>query len=82
LINIEVKKSNKCNGEYSLYITFPYDQNIVNIMREQVIRYWLPDTKKWELPLKSFDNLKKQLKDYQLNIVDLNEKLSNFNFNR
>jgi hypothetical protein len=82
LINIEVKKSNKCNGDYSLYITFPYDQNIVNIIREQVIRYWLPDTKEWELPLKSFDNLKEQLKDYKLNIVDLDEKLSNFNFNR
>lgn len=82
MIKIEVKKSNKCNGDYSLYITFPYDQNIVNIMREQVIRYWLPDTKEWELPLKSFDNLKEQLKDYKLNIIDLNEKLSNFNFNR
>ena len=68
MINIKIDKSNKCNGEYSLYISFPYNQNIVNIMREQTIRYYNPNTKEWELPIKSFDKLKEQLKDYQINM--------------
>ena len=58
MINIKIEKANKCNGEYSLYISFPYDQKIVNIMREQTIRYWHPDTKEWELPIKSFEKFK------------------------
>lgn len=82
MINIKIDKSNKCNGEYSLYITFPYDANVVNIMREQIIRYWHPDTKEWELPFKSLDRIKEQLKKYEINILDSNDIISNFNFNR
>ena len=82
MINIKIDKSNKCNGQYSLYVSFPYNQNIVNIMREQTIRYWLPDTKEWELPIKSLDKLKDSLKNYELDISDSNRILSNFNFNR
>lgn len=70
MITIKIDKSNKCNGDYSLYVSFPYDPIIVNIMREQTIRYWHPNTKEWELPLKIFDNLKEQLKHYELNIVN------------
>lgn len=82
MIKIEVKKSDKCNGEYSLFISFPYDQNIINIIREQIIRYWHPEQKEWELPLKAFPDIQKAFKDYKLNIVDSNKILSNFNFNR
>lgn len=73
MIDIKLNKSDKCNGEYSLYISFPYNQNIVNVMREQTIRYWHPDTKEWELPAKSFDSLKKQLKDYEIHLANFNE---------
>lgn len=73
MVNIKIAKSNKCNEEYSLYISFPYEQDIVNIMREQTIRYYNPNTREWELPIKSFDKLKEALKDYQLNIVNSNE---------
>ena len=82
MINIEIKKSNKCNGEYSLFISFPYDQNIVNIIRNQIIRYWHPDEKQWEIPLKNLNSLKNELKDYDLNILDSNEILSNLEINR
>ena len=64
MINIKIDKSNKCNGEYSLYISFPYEPTIVNIMREQTIRYWHPDKKEWELPIKSFNKIKEQLTSY------------------
>ena len=82
MINIEVKESNKCNGEYSLFLTFPYNFEIISILREQIIRYWDPETKEWELPLKSFEDIKNKLKDYELNIVDSKNLLANFNSNR
>ena len=77
MINIQVDKSEKCNGNYSLYITFPYNQNIVEIMRSEPIRYWHPESKEWEIPVKSFPKLKEKLKDYELNIYDSNGILSN-----
>ncbi len=82
MVTIQIDKSNKCNGDYSLYISFPYEQRIVDIMRNQPIRYWHTEIKQWELPLKSFNNLKQQLQDYKLNIVDSQNILSNFDFNR
>ena len=82
MITINIKKSDKCNGDYSLFISFPYDRYIVNIMKEQTIRYWHPDSKEWEIPYKNLDKLKDILKDYELNIVDIKNLLSNNNLNR
>lgn len=76
-IKIRIDKSDKCNGDYSLFVSFPYNQKIVDIMREQIIRYWHPDEKEWELPFKIFNELSEQLSDFELNIVDSKNILSN-----
>lgn len=73
MISIKIDKSEKCNGEYSLYVSFPYDPIIVTKIKEQSIRYYNPNTREWELPVKSLDKLKEALKDYELNIVNSNE---------
>ena len=70
MIVIEIKKSDKCNGEYSLFVTFNYNPVIVDIMREQQVRYWNPTLKCWELPLKALDKLKKALSRYDVRIID------------
>lgn len=72
-VNIKIDKSNKCNGDESLFISFTYDSNLVNIMRQQSIRYYNPNTKEWEIPAKKLDDIKLQLKDYELNIVNCND---------
>ena len=70
MIVIEVKKSDKCNGDYSLFITFNYNPVIVDIMRSQSIRYWNSTLKCWELPLKALPKLKKELSPYDVRILD------------
>ena len=82
MITIKIDKSNKCNGEYSLYVSFPYDANIVDIIKRQSIRYYNPNTREWELPVKSFDRLKEELHQYDINVLNSNDNISNFNFNR
>lgn len=75
MITIKIDKSNKCRGEYSLYVSFPYDPIIVNIIKEQIIRYYNPNTREWELPIGSLDNLKKSLSDYDIYMSKTNEDL-------
>lgn len=82
MIHIDVDKSNKCNGEYSLYISFPYDKDIVDTIRQEPIRYWNPETKKWEVPVKRYDELAYKLSDYDISITDSNEILSKLSSNR
>lgn len=50
MINIKIDKSNKLNGEYSLFITFDFDMRIVNAIREFPSKYWDAANKTWELP--------------------------------
>ena len=76
MVTIEINKSDKCNGDYSLFVTFEYNAKIVDIMRNQVIRYWHPDMKCWELPLKVLNKLQNELSEYHINLVD-NENILN-----
>lgn len=50
MININIAKANKCNGDYSLFITFDFDMRIVNAIREFPSKYWYAEDKIWELP--------------------------------
>ena len=57
MITLKIDKPNKCNGDYSIFVSFPYDMNIINTIRELPTRYWLNDTKEWEVPFKKLEDL-------------------------
>lgn len=73
MIKIQIRESTKCETEQSGYVTFPYDPTIVNIMRIQPIRFWLADTKEWEVPYNMINRLVENLKGYQV-IISLGEE--------
>lgn len=68
MITIEIKRANKTGNDLSLYISFPYDQNVINIMRELPCRYWHNDLKAWETPFKQLGYLLTQLSKYEIEI--------------
>lgn len=68
MITIEIKRANKTGNDLSLYISFPYDQNVINIMRELPCRYWHNDLKAWETPFKQLGHLLTQLSKYEIEI--------------
>ena len=57
MITLRIDKPNKCNGDYSVFVSFPYDMEIVNAIRELPTRYWNADNKEWEIPLKKLESL-------------------------
>ena len=70
MITLKIDKPNKCNGDYSIFVSFPYDMNIINIIRELPTRYWLNDTKEWEVPFKKLGELVDTFADkYEMQIV-------------
>lgn len=68
MIRIDIQKSVKCNEDYSLFVSFPYDANIVDIIREQLIRYWDAENKRWELPFSTLGNLVSAFQKYEIEI--------------
>lgn len=70
MVRIEIKSAYKVQGIKSLFITFPYNTKILNIIRSYMIKWWHPETKEWELAYKYLDNLKNDLKDYEIDIVN------------
>lgn len=54
MITIRVAKAEKCYEDYSLFISFPYNQSIIDSVRSFPTRYWDKDNKEWELPFSNF----------------------------
>ena len=75
MINIEIKDSKKCNGDYSLFVSFEYDTNILDIVKSFPTRIYNKDDKTWELPFNQLGNIVNKLSDYDITITGKYVKL-------
>jgi len=69
MINIQIRESKKINGDLSAFISFPYDDKLVSIMRNQNNRFWHASTKEWEIPAKTLLNVINQIGDKPITIT-------------
>lgn len=69
MVKIDIQKSVKCNGDYSLFVTFPYDNKLVEIIRGVSERYWDAENKKWECAFKALPTLISKMQDYEIEIT-------------
>lgn len=80
MIKVEIKKSVKCNGDFALFLSFPYNADILNVVRSLPSRYWDNDNKIWEVPFNKLqyllDNLSDQVFDISGEYVQIPEKKS------
>lgn len=69
MINIVVKESKQNTIDaYSLFASFPYNEKIVDVIRECPIRYWNKEDKTWEVPIKKLSYLVENLSDFDFDI--------------
>lgn len=68
MINIEIKDSKTCNGDYSLFISFEYNSDVVNIIKSFPTRVYDKDDKTWEVPFNQLGNVVSKLSDYDITI--------------
>lgn len=57
MIRIEERPSGKVSGNSSLFVSFPFDQRMVNCVRSLDVKVWHRETKEWEVPLLSLSRL-------------------------
>ena len=75
MITIDIENSIKCNGKASCFISFPYNDKIVSVLRSMPDRYWDKNTKMWEIPYKYMPKLVSDLSDFEFEITLSNPDL-------
>ncbi len=69
MIKIEIRKAKNLMEEKSGFISFSYDNKIVNIMRNQPQRYWHKKEKEWEIPFTKLTRLIPELNKWKIEIT-------------
>lgn len=65
MITINIRKSNRANGDFSMFVSFPYDTRIIDIVRDMPTRYWDPDKKEWEIPALKLKEFTSKISDFE-----------------
>ena len=76
MITIEIKPSDVLPYDFSGFVSFKYDSNIVNALRELPQKSYSKDTMEWEIPVNKISGLIKQFINYEITIKG---KLSELN---
>ena len=68
MINVRIAEAKKVNGDWALFVSFPYDDKTVNVVRSFPSRFWDKEKKEWELPFKCFKSFIEALpnKDFDI----------------
>lgn len=61
MVTVRVDKSKKLDYGYSLFVSFPYNEKILDIIRTFDVKKWDARSKEWELPLIDLSGLVKKL---------------------
>ena len=71
MITINIEKSKMCNGDYSLFVSFPYNTQLLDIVRAMPSRYWDKDNKVWEIPANKLKEFVGKLSGQEIKITGL-----------
>ncbi len=69
MISIQIKEAQKVNGDLSAFISFPYDAELVGLMRNQSSRFWHAANKEWEVPANKLLQIINSIKDKEITIT-------------
>ena len=69
MITIEIKQPIKSVGDYGLFMSLPYNEEILNVVRSMPSRFWHADTKEWEVPFNKLSDLLDGLQKYEITLT-------------
>jgi len=61
MIQVNIEKSKMINQPYSAFLTFKYDEQILQTVKSLSVRKYHPQDKRWEIEVEALDKLKKML---------------------
>lgn len=78
MITINIRKSRFIPDDYSAYVSFPYNQDVIDTIKEFKVRSWIKGLKQWEIQIKDISVLLKKFSNFDFDIsgryVDMTPK--------
>ena len=77
MITIQERKNSKIPGTSSLYVSFPYNKEIIDSLKTTQMYVYDKDTKEWEVPVTSLAHLVELLNptdDIQIDLLEYKDK--------
>lgn len=69
MIEVRYDRPKRLGGQQSIFVTFPYSQEIVAVIRCVPERFWDSKNSVWELDYKAYDFLRKHLPNEEFSVV-------------
>ena len=69
MVEINIRKAEKVNGDMGAFISFPYNADLVSILRNQTSRFWHSATKEWEVPVKKLSSIISEFGNIEIKLV-------------
>ena len=69
MITVDIRKADKVSGTYGMFLSFPYDNYVLSIIKGLSSRYWHAEAKEWEVPLNKLTEIVNQLSNYELRLT-------------
>lgn len=79
MINVSIRKSKFAPDDYSAYLSFPFNQDIIDAIKELKNRSWIKGSKEWEIRIEDLPYLFERFPNHTFDIsgryVELNPTL-------
>ena len=69
MVAIDIRKAQKVSGEWGMFLSFPYDEQLLGVIRGLPSRYWHGERKEWEVPLTKLKELVDNMSNYEIQIT-------------
>lgn len=68
VIKVRIAEHNKVGDDYSAYLSFRYNPDLIDTIKNLPIRFWTPDTKEWEITCDELVDLQTSIKTHTFEI--------------
>ena len=68
MVTIKIRKSKFMPDEYSAFISFPYNQELIDYIKGYKHRSWIKGSKEWEIQIQDLESLLHDFYDYEFDI--------------
>ena len=87
IIKARIAKPTRVGDDYAVYLSFPYNKDLVDTVKGLAVRFWNSDTKEWEITYDELVDLQTTVKGYTFEVtgqelikVETSELPTDFNF--